>query len=228
VKGLTTKRLTLLIILSACLLVATASIIWLIKESEQKIPEKNPNNTTLYTYTLPEFEDEFEDETQEHASTVWNKIKESVEAKSVVCEKNSSVVVFIHPYSVGAFDPSSAEWIALISSVPEKTTETKIAIFRLDYQTFEIKKAYKFSYPVRDELTLEEGIAIMEEEMARDPYGSGSVSSESVLFLGGNYIYSYPALDFGGTIIVNKYAGTAIFYATTVWDGTGRLLIPEE
>lgn len=223
-KDLATKRLTLLIILSTCLLVATASIIWFTKESEQKIPEKNPNNTTLYTYTLPGFEDE----TQEHASTVWSKIKESIEAKSVVSEKNSSAVVFIHPYSVGAFDPSSAEWIAIISSIPEKTTETKIAIFRLDYQTFEVKKAYKFSYPVREELTLEEGIAIMEEEMARDPYGSGSVNSESVLFLGGNYIYSYPPLDFGGTIIVNKYTGTAIFYATTVWDGTGRPLIPEE
>ena len=219
-KGLTAKRLTLLIILFVCLLVATVLIVWFTKEFEEKIPD----HVTLYTYTLSGFEDE----TEEHASTVWNKVKDLNEAKFVVSEKNFSVIVFIHPYSVGAFDPSSAEWIAIISSIPEKTTETKIAIFRLDYQTFEMKKAYKFSYPVGKEFTLEEVVAIMEEEMTRDPYGGTFVNRESIVLLDGNYIYSYPALDFGGTIIVNKYTGTAIFYATTVWDGTGRLLIPEE
>lgn len=199
-------------------------IVWFTKDFEEKNRERNLDNTTLYTYTLSGFEDE----TQEHASTVWNKVKDFDEAKFVVSEKNSSAVVFIHPYSVGAFDPSSAEWVAIISSIPEETTETKIAIFRLDYQTFEVKKTYKFSYTAREELPLEEGITIMEEEMARDPYGGRFVNTESILLLGGNYIYSYPALDFGGTIIVNKYTGTAIFYATTVWDGAGKLLIPEE
>lgn len=170
----------------------------------------------------------FENETQEHAPTVWKKVKDHVEVKSVVSEENFSVIVYMHPYSVGMFDPSTAEWIVIVSSIPEMTNETKIAIFRLDYQTFDMKKAYEFNYPVADELTLEESIAIITEEMTKDPYGSRSVNSENVKLLGGNYVYSYPAIDFGGTIIVNKYARIAIFYATTVWDGTGTLLIPED
>lgn len=182
-----------------------------------------------YTYTLPRFRGYWlENETQEHASSVWKKVKDFDEAKFVIPEKNFSVIVYIHPYAVGGFDPSRAEWVVIVSSIPEITNETKIAIFRLDYQTFYMKKAYKFSFLTGEELTLGEGIAIMEEEMTKDPYGSKSVNSEKVKLLGGNYIYSYPAMDFGGTIIVNKYAGMAIFYATTVWDGAGRLVIPEE
>lgn len=181
-----------------------------------------------YTYTLPMFRGYWlENETQEHASTMWNKVKDFDEAKFVISEKEFSVIVYIHPYTVGVFDPSRAEWVVIVSSIPQTTNETKIAIFRLDYQTLIFKKAYKFSYPTGEELTLEESIAIMEEEMTKDPYGSKSVNSEKVNLLGGNYIYSYPAMDFGGTIIVNTYAEMAIFYATTVWDGVGELMIPE-
>ena len=186
--------------------------------------------TYEYTYTLPQFRGHWlENETQEHASTVWKKVKEFDEAKFVISEKNFSVIVYIHPYTVGGFDPSIAEWVVIVSSIPEMTSkEARIAIFRLDYQTFLLKKAYKFGYPADDEFTLEESMDIMEEEMTNDPYWSRSVNREEVQLLGGNYIYSYPAMDFGGTIIVNKYIGMVIFYATTVWDGAGRLIIPEE
>jgi len=172
----------------------------------------------------------FENETQKHASTVWKEVKDLDEARLVISEEIFSVIVYLHPYSVGMFDPSTAEWIVIISSISETLNETKIAIFRLDYQTLFLKKAYTSSYSVNDKLSLEESITIMEEEMTKDPYGSGggSVNSEKVKLLGGNYVYSYPASDFGGTIIVNRCAGVAIFYATTVWDGVGRLIIPEE
>ena len=223
-KGVKGKQLTLLAILFVCLIVATVLLVWFIKEFEHRIPEKKPDSISIYTYSLSGFEDE----TQEHFSTVVNKVMYFDEAKFVTSENKSSLIVFIHPYSVGGFDPSSAEWIAIFSSIPTMTNETKIAIFRLDYQTLEMKKAYKFSYPLGEQLTLENVVTIMEEEMIRDPYGSGSVNSKEITVLEGNYVYSYPALDFGGTIIVNKYTGTAIFYATTVWDGTGNLLIPEE
>jgi len=176
------------------------------------------------------FDPWFENETQKHASTVWKEVKDLDEAKLVISEDVFSVIVYLHPYSVGMFNPSTAEWIVIISSISETLNETKIAIFRLDYQTLFLKKAYTSSYSVNDKLSLEESITIMEEEMTKDPYGSGggSVNSEKVKLLGGNYVYSYPAGDFGGTIIVNRYAGVTIFYATTVWDGAGRLIIPEE
>ncbi len=180
-----------------------------------------------YIYYLPGFP--FENETREHAPTLWSKVKDFDEAKSVVSEKNFSVIVYMHPYQVGLFNPSTAEWIVIVSSIPEMTNEVKVAIFRLDYQTCDVKKAYGFGYPVADELTLEEGIAVITEEMTRDPIGSKNpVISERVKLLGGNYVYSYSPTDFGGTVIVNKYARIAIFYATTVWLGTGGLFIPED
>lgn len=178
-----------------------------------------------YTYAFPGWENE----TQERASTVWAKVRDFDEAIFVTSEKNFSVIVYMHPYSVGFFDPSTAEWIVIVSSIPEMTNETKLAIFRLGYQTFDMKKAYKFSYPVEDMLTLEESIAIMEEELTKDPYEDpGPVDSKKVRLLGGNFIYSYSPWDFAGTIIVNRYARKVIFYATTIWDGTGELKIPEE
>lgn len=189
-----------------------------IKESENKIPEKN-----IYYYSLPGFETD-----QNKSSILWEKINSSEEAKYVTSERSYSAIVFVHPYTVGAFDPSSAEWVVMLSSIPEKGTEIKIAIFRLDYLTLDKKISYEFSLPAGEELSLEQGIAIMEEEMKKDTYGSKSVEREKVILQGGNYIYSYPAGDFGGTIIVNKYAGKAVFYATTVWNGKGKLIVPDE
>lgn len=180
--------------------------------------------TCGYTYALSPW---FENETQKHVSTVWKEVKDLDEAKLVISEDVFSVIVYLHPYSVGMFDPSTAEWVVIVSSIPETSNETKIAIFRLDYQTVDMKKTYTSSYSVDDELSLEESVAVMEEEMTKDPYGGGSVNNKKVKLLGGNYVYSYPAGDFGGTIIVNRYAEVAIFYATTVWDGVGRLIIPE-
>lgn len=165
---------------------------------------------------------------QKQASIVWNKINNFDEAKFVSSEKSYSAVIFMQPYTVGSFNPSTAEWIVVISSIPEKTEEIKIAIFRLDYQTFDVKKSYTFSYPTRKELSLEESIAIMEEDIKKDPYGDRPVEKEKIKLQGGNYIYSYPPGDFGGTIIVNIYAGRAIFFATTVWAGRGKLIIPED
>lgn len=182
------------------------------------------NETEIFTPT----EIRPENETRKYVSTVWGKIKSSDEAKFVTSEKSYSAIMFVHPYTVGAFDPSTAEWVVVISSIPKMEKDVKTAIFRLDYQTFDLKKTYKFNYSVIKELALEEGIAIMEEEMRKESYGSKFVDREKVIVLDGNYIYTQPAVDFGGNIIINKYAGRAIFYATTVWEGRGMLIIPEK
>lgn len=151
----------------------------------------------------------------------WQNVKDIEGTKFVTAKNSYSVLVLMHPYSVGAFDPSTAEWIIIVSSIPETSNEVRMAIVRLDYQTFHLKKTYEFSYVTQQELTLDDAIATMEEEIGRE------ISSWEVKLLGGDYIYSYPATDFGGTIIVNKYVGEPIFHATTVWDGAGVLIIPE-
>lgn len=212
------KNLT--IILIGIILLGIVLISGCIREIEEEPSE------VVYTYVASEA---LENETQKHASNAWEKIKGFDEAKFVISEKSYSAIVFIHPYTVGVFDPSTAEWIVVISSIPKMTKETKIAIFRLDYQTFDLKKVYKFIYPVKKELTLDDAIAVIQEEIAKERGSYQTfVDKEKVMLIGGNYVYSYPASDFWGTIIVNKYAGEPIFYATTIWDGIGKLIIPEE
>ena len=212
------KNLTVIMI--GIILIGIALISGCIREIEEEHSE------AVYTYVASE---SLKNETQKHASNVWEKIKSFDEAKFVISEKSYSAIIFIHPYTVGVFDPSTAEWIVVISSIPKMTKETKIAIFRLDYQTLDLKKVYKFIYPAKKELTLDDAIAVIQEEIAKEKGSYQTfVDKEKVMLIGDNYVYSYPASDFGGTIIVNKYAGEPIFYATTIWDGIGKLIIPEE
>lgn len=191
----------------------------------EKMPSENyvggiTHEETIYNYSTPGFEID-----RKQASDVWEKVKYFDEAKFVTSEKSYSAIVFVHPYSAGPFDMSTAEWIVIASSINHK--ETKIAVFRLDYQTLNLKTfAYNFSYPAGKELTLEHTIVVMEGEMKKYPYGDKFVDAKNVVLLGDNYIYSYPAPDFGGTIIVNRYAGKTIFYADTIWDRKGELIFP--
>lgn len=160
--------------------------------------------------------------------SAWENAKELEEAKFVATKDSYSVLVFMHPYQVGAFNPSKAEWIIIAYSTLDTSNEIRVAIVRLDYTTFHLKKAYQFSYPKNPELTLDEAVAIAEERASEEEakIGLGPVEVEGGE-LGGNYICHYSLGDFMGTIIVNKYVGEPIFYATTIWQGTGRLIIPE-
>jgi hypothetical protein len=187
---------------------------------EQKPSGDTPfGEVTLYNYVLgfPIFENQ----TKDQATALWNKVKDHPAAKFVTSEENSSVIAFLHVYGI-PIHSGSAEWIVIVSSVPEMTTEVRIAVFRFDFQSAYLRNAYKFSYPAREELTLGEIITIMESEVGTTEY------IERVTLLGENYIYPY-AVDWEsyGTIIVNKYAGRTIFHATSIWSGTGRLIVPE-
>ena len=203
------------------LLIGILLIAWLTTQFGL-LSEKTHGELTIFTYTSPQFQGLFGNETEKIAPFVWEKVRYTDEAKSVIPEKDISILVYMHLYTFGEPTPETAEWVVIISSIPDTTDEVKIVIFRLDYQSLYLKKTYRFSYPAREELTFEESITIMEEETRL------SVNREEVWRIHANYIYSYPAHDFGGTIIVNRYAGKAIFYATTVWMGSGTIVIPEE
>ncbi len=157
-------------------------------------------NYTIYNYSTPGFEI-----TQTQASAAWEKVKSSDDAKFVTREKNYSVTVFVQPYDRVSFAHSpfylhSAEWIVVTSSIPEKTEDVKIAIFRLDYQTLGFKRSYYFSYPQTKELTIQQSIAVMEEELKKEPGGSQPINESAVMMRDGNYIYSYLSPDFVETI----------------------------
>ncbi len=175
---------------------------------------------TIRIYTTPE------GPSVDNAEHIWEEVRDLEEAEYVTQESKTTALIYIHPYSVGVFDPSKAEAIVVLSSNTDE--EVKIAIFRLDYETNQLKKAYKSSYSEIENFRLEDGIELMDEKIAELDYSERTIQKEDVSLLHPYYVYSYPAGDFGGTLIVHQQAGEVLFYATTVWDGTGKLLIPQE
>jgi len=100
-----------------------------------------------------------------------------------------------------------------------------MAIVHLDYQTFRFKKAYESSYPEKV-VSKERVVRLMSDNPQYEWWEDWGVDEKKVELIGPYYIYSYPPGDFGGILIVNKNVDELIFSATTVWDGTGRLIIP--
>lgn len=155
-------------------------------------------NYTIYNYSTPGFEID-----KEQASEVWEKVRFSDDAKFVTREKNFSVTVFVQRYAKGADDnliygSSTAEWIVVVSSIPDEAEDVKIAIFRLEYQTFGFKRSYYFSYPKVKEPTLQQSIAVMEEEMKKEPAMFQSINENAVVLNDGNFIFSYHSSNYGG------------------------------
>jgi len=193
-----------------------------------------------------------QNELKQNAPTVWEYVKYLEEIESVTSENAYSALIFIHPYTMhsyaaGMFDPNTAEWVAVVSSIPEIDEEVKVIIARLDYRTFDLKGIDKGTYPVENPVgkELSEVIPVMEEELrlnnlissqescmecidlSGEPCDGCSVHKENVQISGENYIYSVADFEIGGTIIVNKYIGKPIFFATTGWNSQGSLLIPQ-
>ncbi|MEW5804245.1 MAG: cohesin domain-containing protein [bacterium] len=195
-------------------------------------------------------------ELKQNVSLIWEKVRGLEEAKFVTSQKAYSVTILGHSYTVGIFDPATAEWVAVLSSIPEAGEEVKVMIVRIDYQTFDVKGIDRATYPAEKELSMKEVIPVMENQIMEEHRGKddpentednentevnegdegnepdsgfttvNTVDEEKVQLLSGNYIYSYTSGDSGGTIIVNRYAGKPIFWATTVCNGQGRLVIP--
>ncbi|GFO96207.1 UPI0003D1C669 related cluster [groundwater metagenome] len=166
------------------------------------IPESASHNGSdeenIFNYTTPGF-----DISQKQASSVWEVVKFSDDAKFVTRDTNYSVTVFVQRYSKGPDDnsiygSSTAEWIVVASSIPDEAEDVKIAIFRLDYQTSGFKRSYYFSYPKVKEPTLQQSIAVMEEEMKKEPAMFQSINENAVVLHDGNYIFSYHSHNFGG------------------------------
>ncbi len=90
------------------------------------------------------------------------------------------------------------------SSIPDEAEVVKIAIFRLDYQTFGFKRSYYFSYPQAKELTMQQSIAVMEEEMKKEPAMFQSINENAVVLHDGNYIFSYHSYNHGGERLLSQ------------------------
>lgn len=142
--------------------------------------------------------------------------------------ENMKTLVYPHRYSTGGpTGPSATEYIVMVSSVGVDKSRT--AVFRMSYENKDILGSYTNESEKSEDLSIDDVITKMENQISKFSYHStGVITENDIKKIGPNYIYIYPAGDFGGTIIVNEYTGEPIFYATTIWNGTGQVIIPEE
>jgi hypothetical protein len=236
-------------IVRAVVMVITIIIIIVTGSNSRCLMAQSNPEGNIYTYFGLRAGTLTKDKLQQNAPIIWDYIKGLEEAQFVTSEKAYSVLILMQPYSDGMFNPETAEWIAVASSIPEAGEEVKVLIVRLDYLTFNLKGIDKFTYPGGKEISLEDAIPIMEDELRLHGLvmsidvcddveeciavfekvcgGPVCFHKEDVQISGEDYIYSVNPSDFGGTIIVNKYVEKPIFLASTVWDGGGHLIIPQ-
>jgi len=173
-------------------------------------------------------ETDFSTETPRDAEKAWVSMKDLPEVEFVSSEGSYVAIVFMHPFSIGVFDPKAAEWIGIVTSIPEEGRPVKIAVLRLDYESMSLKKAHKMQLPAGELITPAEAAEIISQNPQYGWMVDWRVDPADLVEFGGNYIYSYMSGDFGGVIVLNGYAGKIIFSATRVWNGVGKVLVPGE
>ena len=186
--------------------------------------KEEPKQFDVFYYS----QTDFTIENVEGAERAWLSMEKYPEIDYVAAERSYVAIVFMHPFSIGPFDPAAAEWVGIVTSIPQGDEPVKAAIIRLDYQSMELKKSYKMLLSSGPLISVSEAAKIMEGNPQYGGMIGWRVDESKIVEFGGNYIYSYPASDLGGVIVVNGYASKVIFSATSIWDGMGKVLIPGE
>ena len=93
--------------------------------------------------------------------------------------------------------------IFLTSFIQAETEPVKFILFRMDYQSYEVKNLYYFTQPY--DIVLPDS----EETVYHDLY-----------------VNIIPAGDFGETTIRSRTSGQMVYKATTVWMGSGEHIFP--
>ncbi|HID55950.1 TPA: hypothetical protein EYP37_05440 [Candidatus Poribacteria bacterium] len=184
--------------------------------------KEEPKNFDIFYYS----QTDFTIESVEEAERAWLSMEKYPEIDYVATERSYVAILFMHPFSLGPFDPAAAEWIGIVTSIPQADEPVKAAIIRLDYRSMELKKGYKMLLSSAPLISVAEAARIMEENPQYVGMIGWRVDESRIDEFGGNYIYSYPASDLGGVMVVNGYASKVIFSATSIWNGVGKVLIP--
>ena len=79
----------------------------------------------------------------------------------------------------------------------------KFIVFRMDYQTYAVKYLYFFLQP--QNISLPDSLETVYHDL---------------------YVHITPAGDFGGTVIRSRASGDTVYWATTVWNGSGHHIFP--
>jgi len=118
---------------------------------------------------------------------------------------------------------------ASVTPSPPNASWVSVAILRLDYQTRQPKALHYHLLPyhpmgpaearnIASRFLRERGVSYLPEE----PF------PEEPLRVGDFYLCLREAGDFGATALIHQGANQVLYAATTVWDGMGEHLYPEE
>ena len=167
-----------------------------------------------------------DEESQARALDIWRVAQRQPVVQRVIQEDEYQILVHQHAFSVGVFDPATAEWVVIVTSRPQDQGDPIVtAIVRLDYQTLQFKRDYEMR-GVLEPVGADEAGATMSAKPPYDWMENWKADPNELESLGDFWVLSWPAGDFGATMIVHANTGRLIYSATTVWDGAGKHLIP--
>ncbi len=150
----------------------------------------------------------------------WPRLAQAVAAE--IPTGVTSGVLFAHFYSVGMPDFSSAEWVfvGLTGSAGEATAE----LLRFSFSGLRPIASYRWALPPT-EIDARRATTLL----LAHPRFAGAQSGHAVPDeIGGFYFFVRAATDFGGTEVLTKTGGKLVFAATTIYHGTGQLLVPPD
>jgi len=164
----------------------------------------------------------------ETLALVWDAVKTCEEIHELAAHGVFSVVVLLHVYATGGWPFHAEWWVAATTLEPDRSGLIHELVLRLDYDNFQIIRAYISSVNF-DPAIPEDGGSLVEEFINQDPNNYWVHFREVDLKVRGPFlIYLCPPTDFGMTIILNLNVARLMTAATGVWMGSGILLVPTE
>lgn len=157
---------------------------------------------------------------------VWNLSKEFNCVKELMKQDNYSYLNFLQPYALGMFDPKTAEWITIV--VADNSTDTNkvnSVIVIYDYLTFNHKITINNEF-VKKDVTIDTFVDYINAN-PQDPYQNTiDKNNKSLLYLDHFYIFTHPVGDFGGIFVMYDKIDELLLSASTIWAGSGSMIIP--
>lgn len=168
---------------------------------------------------------------EENARNVWDLEKNYHKILELAAYGNFSVLILSHIYRTGFFGPGGfyAEWWIIATTLqPDGNGLIHELLLRTTYPYPSLRKTYTSSLNY-NKVSLDYGVSIIQEFINKDPnqYWVG-FTNDNLHVVGPFLIYKCPPMDFGITIVLNLNTANLMIAATSVWMGSGRLLIPED
>ncbi|MDH3336788.1 MAG: hypothetical protein OER22_06940 [Gammaproteobacteria bacterium] len=155
----------------------------------------------------------------------WRTASRLPEVRRLASLDNLEVVIHPHPFTIGRFDPRTAEWVVIVKAQETEAQVVRTTIARLDFQTLQLVEVHTFDDPQRPVSDVD-ATATMRRNAPFDDMVTWLVAPDRLNRLGTLRAFEGFAGDFGGVQIVDSLTGRLVYSASTVWNGRGRHLVP--